>query len=689
MGAHTTLWSSPSPLWGRFRGTDPSSGTFAAEDQARPAILRFANDEFMEQVISMLATNPRQLGDLVASPETWRLPGAEPPGLMSQVALPRLARALARRRLNESAVALLDPTTHERTAIENGVTRTLPLKLYQPAHQRHYLVAANFVCGLPGFPDRELTGSDQTGFVIRRFLPVTTTSGEVLAEFAFVKDGTSARWQQVSPLGPATDPQAHFESGEELLPLFPLNYADDVGHPRRMLAGIIPVGRREQYMSSRKQTIAAGGGSGSGGSGSSSSSTGGGATAISRRKEQFRFEVSEPWKALVQSAHIEAAKITVNPAPGFLPPIPLSAPHVSAIAANDQFQWQSWLLLLDFADYLATHVTAVWDWVIDSPTKATLSTPAQALYDWIRSSATNPGSGMPITPAPSSVRTAKTTLKAALAAVRDTTSRSRLESAVVQFSKDTSATAGLWPTFEYLLVGVRETAAAPFPLYSAVGVHSSLGSASSLEEQVALLDKLVQLVVNAIDTTKPSAPAPPVPFAAELAHALATTVGDPGWFALRCVHSKPDCGPLHPAVLSVPSQRFQLASFFDPDAPARPIRIALPFDTTPAGMRKFNKNTAFILSDVLCGQVQRAKGLGFIDLVLSVLPWPFHKDLEVGKMGPCGPPAFGMICSLSIPIITICALILLIIIVLLLDLIFKWIPWFIICFPVPGLKAKK
>ena len=47
------------------------------------------------------------------------------------------------------------------------------------------------------------------------------------------------------------------------------------------------------------------------------------------------------------------------------------------------------------------------------------------------------------------------------------------------------------------------------------------------------------------------------------------------------------------------------------------------------------------------------------------------------------------ICSLSIPIITICALILLIIIVTLLDLIFRWLPWFILCFPVPNLKGKK
>jgi hypothetical protein len=49
----------------------------------------------------------------------------------------------------------------------------------------------------------------------------------------------------------------------------------------------------------------------------------------------------------------------------------------------------------------------------------------------------------------------------------------------------------------------------------------------------------------------------------------------------------------------------------------------------------------------------------------------------------------GMICSLSIPIITICALILLMIIVTLLDAIFFWMPYFIICFPLPGFKAKK
>ena len=98
-----------------------------------------------------------------------------------------------------------------------------------------------------------------------------------------------------------------------------------------------------------------------------------------------------------------------------------------------------------------------------------------------------------------------------------------------------------------------------------------------------------------------------------------------------------------------------------------------------------------MMSDMLCGQVDRMKGIGFVDLVLSVLPWPFHKDLDVPEKGDCKTGdgiSLGVMCSLSIPIITICALILLMIIVLLFDFIFKWIPLFIMCFPLPKFKSK-
>jgi hypothetical protein len=126
---------------------------------------------------------------------------------------------------------------------------------------------------------------------------------------------------------------------------------------------------------------------------------------------------------------------------------------------------------------------------------------------------------------------------------------------------------------------------------------------------------------------------------------------------------------------------------FDPDAPARPIRIGLPIDITPAGIRKFDKNTAFMVSDVLCGHVEKFREMTLGDLVLSVLPWPFHKDLPTGEGKPCS--GGGRICSLSIPIITICALLLLIIIVAVLDSILHWLPWFFVCFPLPGFKAKE
>ena len=123
---------------------------------------------------------------------------------------------------------------------------------------------------------------------------------------------------------------------------------------------------------------------------------------------------------------------------------------------------------------------------------------------------------------------------------------------------------------------------------------------------------------------------------------------------------------------------------------SRPVRIGLPIDPTPAGLRKFDKKTFMVMSDLLCGQVSRFKKVTFGDLILSVLPWPLHKDLPVGE-SVCakGAPGIGMVCSLSIPIITICALLLLMIIVSLLDFVFRWMPWFFMCLPIPGLKGKK
>jgi hypothetical protein len=333
----------------------------------------------------------------------------------------------------------------------------------------------------------------------------------------------------------------------------------------------------------------------------------------------------------------------------------------------------------------------------------------QNLFNWINGSSTAPAGS------PSdwqlSGATFATSLRDAFKKINAAGVRDKLEAAQTTFTLSAflpaNANRNSYPKFFYLFAGVREDPAGTF---LPAGIQGSLAPTTApaiddsdveplpqttdAETEAAKVDKLVQLVIAAVDADA-TTPAPPIPFAVQLRDAMKSDFdrgGDTSWFLIRCAYVRCDCGPLEPTVLSVPSQKFQLASFFDYDAPARPIRIALPIDTTAAGLRKHQKNTAFMLSDSLCGQVNRLKGLGFVDLVLSVLPWPFHKDLDIGSdgLGPCTNGVnFGMICSLSIPIITICALILLFMIVLVLDLIFHWIPWFIICFPLLGFKAKK
>lgn len=145
-------------------------------------------------------------------------------------------------------------------------------------------------------------------------------------------------------------------------------------------------------------------------------------------------------------------------------------------------------------------------------------------------------------------------------------------------------------------------------------------------------------------------------------------------YRIRCVYRRPECGALCPPVVSEPTEDFQIAGFFDPDAPARPIRITMPLDTKPQTLRKFNRNVGFMLSDELRKQMAR---------VVDVQKLIKDKQVEDPEEGL----DLGVICSFSLPIITIVALMLLMIMVGLLNIIFWWMPFFRICFPAPKLKA--
>ena len=118
---------------------------------------------------------------------------------------------------------------------------------------------------------------------------------------------------------------------------------------------------------------------------------------------------------------------------------------------------------------------------------------------------------------------------------------------------------------------------------------------------------------------------------------------------IRCVYQRPAC-PGTCAILSPPSEPFALAGFFDPDAPARSIRISLPVDTSLAGLRKFKKNVAFLISDKLKGQMSA------VDDAVSALK---------GNLGGGSSFDLGELCSFSIPIITLCAFIVMMIFIIL------------------------
>lgn len=713
MSTHPLQWQAPEPLWARFAASSELAVT--APDQFRPAILRFASDDFMEQMLATLSRDPAHLGHLLARPETWRTPpGADATAkkdMVERIAVPSLMQTISRGLNLKRQKSALQPVESSTLVEEQKQARNLALKLYQPAHQRYYLVSASLVCRVAGLPDKAVAqgGAEQMGFVLRRLLPSQPgrQNSAEKREFAFVKDAQGPRWQAIAA---DAENAGRLAPGEELLPLFPLGYRDGLDHPRTLWTGLIPVGRREEYMGTTVDfntlapTFAAGQLQSLQAATVVTASTG-----VSARMTQFKMEVAEPWKNLIRSSVIAGESIKQSGPPELSGSESPEAKNDRLYTLNLQWQMQSWLILLDFADFLAVHLPEVWNAVANGvPLSDPPLSPRRVLFDWLNSAnmstALTDALIRPVTkvnkPAGFVQKTSAVSLRAALAEVG--TARAGLERTLKLYG-DTTTNDPDWPDFHFLLAGLNTAYQADGPYQSlqpstppVLDTESAPSAPANPLSETAnaaaeILDRLTVLVVRALDDNPAAeANAPEPPFALKLSKALKETQGDIGWFVVRYVHMNKDCGPLHPPTLSEPTQRFQLASFFDFDAPARPIRITLPTDTTPAGMRKHQKNTAFVISDMLCGQIQRAKGLGLVDLVRSVLPWPLHKDLDVGDGGACSNSSgnIGMICSLSIPIITICALILLIIIVSLLDFIFRWLPYFIICFPVPGLKAK-
>jgi hypothetical protein len=499
--------------------------------------------------------------------------------------------------------------------------RTKVLKLFQPAHQRYYLVTTCLVCRALGLPDRRIDAGahERATFVMRMLQPLAgadkiNPNPADCAELALVNGG----WQVVG------NPES-LVPGEQQRPLSPATYTEEDQRPRRLLLGLVPVGERERLLQAVQPTP----------SGQAPPPP-----LLDARQMMLKTQVIYPLNSMetLATGIVKLASSVPTIASGIPSALissdPAQGPKAQFLLdANNQIQETSWYILLDLARYFQINLSALWLEISNKGDGTSLPTPLRTIWNTLSGTT--------------------------FAGVKMVEALRQADSISGDLDRGSMKS---WPN--------------QFVFYAA--------TASAVQYTVPPLDRAAfeSQIVQALPAINPNPPLPVRSIAQANANPQPTAQA-PVWFTIRCVLERPNCGPLAPPLVSEATTAFQLAAYFDPDAPSRPIRIGLPIDTTPAGLRKFDKNTAFVMSDTLCGQVGKFNGVSFGDLVLSVLPFPFHQDLPGGG-GSTACAGGGMVCSFSIPIITIVALILLIIFVKLLDIVFFWMPFFQICLPLPN-----
>jgi hypothetical protein len=544
----------------------------------RPALLRFAVDDFMGTLRDTLARDPSALDGYRVRPETWKSASA-----WAKTAVPGLSEAV---------------------------------KLYQPAHQRFYLVTASLVCRMRGLPDRRVQPQQQerAAIVIRRVEP-TNPQGTV--DITRPKSFRELAW--CGPAAGWTDLEGGLPEGtvEEELPMFPVTFpveraldtrrtrsarsgrrngrsaASRPSAQRTVWAALLPVGRREEY------------------------ETAPGAPAVEAEDldGDTTFSDDPRWNRIRATALLA-----------------LQALREKASEAGNATDEE------DLRDALVFAVLDLLDLFDDE---------LPLLYNRIASGSTD-ASGLPAAQRTLFVHLRGTTVQASDTWL-DVMQAVQAAAADVRTGAPEAALGALDPAV------VRDAIVR-------LGVFwpGHTARASETAFYTGLRDVLAATEEPALDDPAARPPDGPPP----------VQVLEGSQYIVRCIYERPRCAPHETRTVSAPSRLFTMASFFDPEAPARPLKVALPVDPSVSSLRNSAKGVSFLFSEQLRKQVQRVQ-----DVTLE--------DLDNGDLNDGGGVSIGMICSLSIPIITICALILLLIIVNLLNIVFWWLPYFKICFPIP------
>ena len=570
--SHDVQWYSPAPLWSKRLGNGHR------DRLRRPALLRFETDDFMAELQSSLSAGAGAFSALQAYYETNK--GAE----------------------------------------ETTTGPTIPL--YQPAHERYYLVTASLVCRERGLPDRavDTANDERVHFVLRRLVQNsdggTEIDGQRYAEYGWMTPPQNQNGDTTAPKEwRRVDVASQMGAAEERFSMFPQPYESTTPEtrmkgPRRLWAGLIPVAQREEF-----ETTPLAGGNGALTPGETSG-VGLGTALGDPRKTMFEARVIRAFKSLRDNLDD-----------------PESTAEAEDVRGPLLFAW------LDLWQFLNTHLPAVATAIREGDTVEEVNFEG------------NPGP--------------KRALLRELAAMK-----------VSELGWGENATDALRTIAEHdssIEAGTFEDV--PLPNLPSTGGDLDRSALADIlgkvlkpnKEGQKLTEKRpnLQIDVNgALGELKDAGALP------ENLQPPSTAPLGGGLYVVRCLYERPNCPPNRRATMSPPSRPFHLASFFDAQAPARALNITLP-GASVKDFRDSSQSVTMRFTAELRNQVQRIQ-----DITLE--------QLQDGESGSSPGVNIGMICSLSIPIITICALVLLIIMVALLNIVFWWLPFFKICFPLPS-----
>ncbi len=507
-----------------------------------------------------------------------------------------------------------------------GVAPTA-VKLYQPMHQRYYLISGSLVCKQVGLPDRVVArkDGDSTSFVIRRI--TLDANGALVREEAWVIDGERQYWV------PLADGRA-LHAQEERFPLSPLPVCTQsapgldayrmAGDCERIVYhGYIATGGRSKYQATPLELPAPTPAAAYRAFNALIRSPQPGAPQEGQPPmDEFDTRVIGPWQNLITRRN------------------DLGSASADLLHRREM----ALFILIDCADFLDRALPDVWDALVrhfggqNSANFLSDKPQRRALFDALVNSANDPVWR---------VSRGGTLISVGRALVdQNDGSPSSLDK-----MRDGTIIA---PIPDYRLQDASSS------LIGTPASKSSAGTTGQLKTRVeaALLeagdvpmtvsDDLIALLTEQV-RVPPSLPAGQ------------TQVY---WARLVYEYTYEDC-PY--AIVSEPSQTFTFAGIYDPDAPARKVRIEMP-SIKLQDMRKFKPGVGMQMSPELRDVMNRIHE-GMLD----------KEGLLAGSAGW----ELGMICTFSIQIIMLIALVVMFIFAILLNIVFWWLPLLKICFPIP------